>query len=524
MMMQTTELSRKAHRHKSRVKTGCKTCKIRRVKCDEEKPSCTRCNSTGRKCDGYATQNESQIAGHGQALIFINVASPVFKSGFGDNVQHLEFYHHCARPTLSSAFDKEFWSRIVLQMAQSEPAVRHALIAVSYLHQTETGSLKYARSEFLANHNRQTLLFHYNKSVQCLIARMAESSYTAEIGLVTCVLFICIEYLRANYNTAFVHLTNGLKILSEREKCDPKYSGTMRNGTIGVNDMIEEKIRPIFIRGMMSGLLYGVIVEKVFDISCPLPEELREGPFESLLEAQSISHEIRNASVLYIRVISKKLLHRETITTKDLQLQQRLLMCHDTWYQNLEHFASSNRLAEEDITTISALKVAYQATYLYTACTAAVLQMQYDVYLERFKSLIRHAKIVLASMNLTASSTAHFTFEMSLIAPIYFVATRCRCPTTRREAASLLSLNLPREGLWDAQQQAVVSQRIIEMEESEVDVDTGWPVERTRIWSTVIDGNMDRNGGFWVYFLPARLVGEVDDNGRPKVLNEWFVL
>jgi hypothetical protein len=59
-----------------KVKTGCLICKyaivprqsvdgllkhlkltdiirIRRVKCDEGKPNCQRCISTGRKCDGY---------------------------------------------------------------------------------------------------------------------------------------------------------------------------------------------------------------------------------------------------------------------------------------------------------------------------------------------------------------------------------------------------------------------------------------------------------------------------------------
>lgn len=29
--------------------------RIRRIKCDEAKPSCQRCTSTGRKCDGYTS-------------------------------------------------------------------------------------------------------------------------------------------------------------------------------------------------------------------------------------------------------------------------------------------------------------------------------------------------------------------------------------------------------------------------------------------------------------------------------------
>ena len=48
--------SRRRAQGASKVKTGCTTCKIRRVKCDEARPNCVRCTSTGRRCDGYGTQ------------------------------------------------------------------------------------------------------------------------------------------------------------------------------------------------------------------------------------------------------------------------------------------------------------------------------------------------------------------------------------------------------------------------------------------------------------------------------------
>ncbi|KAH6663086.1 hypothetical protein B0J14DRAFT_280144 [Halenospora varia] len=44
---------RKTRASKPKVKTGCQTCKIRRVKCDETKPACLRCVRFGHKCDGY---------------------------------------------------------------------------------------------------------------------------------------------------------------------------------------------------------------------------------------------------------------------------------------------------------------------------------------------------------------------------------------------------------------------------------------------------------------------------------------
>ncbi|KAL2829505.1 hypothetical protein BDW59DRAFT_142169 [Aspergillus cavernicola] len=50
---ETLQLPAPRRKWTARVKSGCITCRIRRVKCDEGKPDCGRCRSTGRKCDGY---------------------------------------------------------------------------------------------------------------------------------------------------------------------------------------------------------------------------------------------------------------------------------------------------------------------------------------------------------------------------------------------------------------------------------------------------------------------------------------
>ncbi|OAA78575.1 C6 zinc finger domain protein [Akanthomyces lecanii RCEF 1005] len=42
-----------------KVKTGCVTCRVRRVKCDETKPHCKRCTAYGYVCDGYVTPTTS---------------------------------------------------------------------------------------------------------------------------------------------------------------------------------------------------------------------------------------------------------------------------------------------------------------------------------------------------------------------------------------------------------------------------------------------------------------------------------
>lgn len=443
-------------------------------------------------------------------------------------------------------------------MAELEPCVRHALIALSHLDRTESGSLKDARAGLTAPSKQKTLLLHYNKAVNSLVRRMSEPSYTPEIGLVSCILFICIEFLRGNYDTAFVHFNSGLKIISTHKS--QKSSSIKGLGP----SAIENSLMPMFNRMMATGLIYGVPPEQVLNTS-DYPPKIQNRPFTSILEAQSSLHDIRNMAMIFIRNIGLKLAkpgpiteedlrhqkgmpeshnawHRAveepgTITEEDLQLQKDILEIHHAWFRALNEFERKTTLSKEDAIIVHSLKLNYHCVSIFTVCATQMNQSAYDQHLDGFKALINHARVVLNSMENTSSvsQAANFTFEVGIISYVYFTACRCRCPITRREAISLLERNPPREGLWDAQQHAVVAKRIVEIEEGELDPITSWPVERTRIWSTIINGNMDGNGRFSVYFavgnwgegrgtppLPLGMVLSGSPEGR--MWREWFVL
>ncbi|KAF2123380.1 hypothetical protein P153DRAFT_435973 [Dothidotthia symphoricarpi CBS 119687] len=563
---------KRTQRYGAKVKTGCRTCKIRRVKCDEKKPQCTKCTSTGRRCDGYNQDASSHAVVPSQSSS-LQSAIPML-SGLGDSVVYLEFYYHCASPTLASGFDREFWSRIVLQMAQSEPAVRHAVIALGYLAKTQTGSLRHARSVSVID---KTLLLHYNKAVQHLVARISDYSYSIEVGLVACLLFICIEFLRGDTHSALRHLQSGLKIIVERRgnldtqqvgPLCPSSSITLGGETVGPR-IISDNLIPMFIRAMGTGLMFGAPFEPALEPFCPRPQGPRNRPFTSIVEAQSAIYELRNATVVLISIIFRKLSSRIQPSIKDLQYRGYLLTCHESWLLNLQIFQGGGELSNEEKVIASSLKVSHYCTYLALAGAVDIHQTIFDAHISNFRSLNYHAKIVLDSMNLcipsvpsessaTASGSrylsgrrettlasarsyrqagAHFTFEASIIFPLYFAATRCRCPITRRASVSLLERKPPREGPSDAQQSAVVARRVIEVEESEVDENTGRPVQESRLVCPVFEFDMDKNGGFWGSFTsvawilrgrdpldPLRRVGDRNSMHVWGEWDEWFVM
>ncbi|KAF1845010.1 uncharacterized protein K460DRAFT_394764 [Cucurbitaria berberidis CBS 394.84] len=574
----TPELHRlKATRkYSTKVKTGCRTCKIRRIKCDERKPTCARCTSTGRKCDGY-TQDESsnpQSLVSGQSSSSLSTVT-IF-SGLGDSALYLEFYYHCARPTLASNFDRDFWSHTVLQMAQSESSIRHAVIALSYLVKTEPGNLKQARAASLTD-SRRPLLLHYNKAVRCLVDRIAQSSHSVEVGLVACLLFTCIEFLRGEYHVAFTHLYNGLKIIAEwrqRPLFTLKEVSSSPSSSVAIAEKVDGRRRiggnlvPMFIRVMATGLLFGAPFEPLLDNLCPRAQNLKGCAFTSVMDAQLAIYDLRNTTVVLVGVITQKLYAGISPTTEDLQYHAHLLTCHESWFQALTSLECGGGLSAGDRIVASSLKISHYATYIALAGALDVHQISFDAHIASFKALNQHAKIVLDSMDLPTSSlsasaatpsnspssfsdsktstpslhgskapAAHFTFEISLIFPLYFAVMRCRCPTTRRESVSFLERNPPREALWDAEQHALVARRVIAIEESEMDGETGRPVPATRLANAVIHGDMDKNGGFWVSFTtaswivggrvpqdPSRHRGESDPLREDSEWDEWFVM
>ncbi|PWN38598.1 uncharacterized protein FA14DRAFT_188543 [Meira miltonrushii] len=73
--MTTQYSSRKRQRRYTRSRGGCFTCKRRKLKCDETRPTCQRCVTESRECRGYAsihsnTESEDSLS----ALIVVNDA------------------------------------------------------------------------------------------------------------------------------------------------------------------------------------------------------------------------------------------------------------------------------------------------------------------------------------------------------------------------------------------------------------------------------------------------------------------
>ncbi|KAB5572529.1 hypothetical protein GE09DRAFT_675098 [Coniochaeta sp. 2T2.1] len=233
---------------KPKVRTGCITCKIRRVKCGEEKPACVRCTSTGRTCDGYdkgvPPRNrtlEFQRNAETAKMEFIKAYQwnealrsmrPIAADIDGTDSEKKFFrrFRLLATDGLTNHVCNftQFWNRVTPHISHQDEAVKHAVIALGAAyqifqlndqeqnHEKTTGKVLHTGTadEFTHENLEVFTIQQYNKSI-CKLQRHVGSSSpeSIQVTLICCLAFICLETMRGHHEAAVTHLINGLNIL-----------------------------------------------------------------------------------------------------------------------------------------------------------------------------------------------------------------------------------------------------------------------------------------------------------------------
>ncbi|KAF3353739.1 hypothetical protein VdG1_08045 [Verticillium dahliae VDG1] len=149
---------KKKRASRPKVRTACLTCKIRRVKCDERKPTCARCHKADVECDGYFAKTEETAASS-----TTTAADPCHSSSEEASQPrgtHQRHHHRPIRPRtgmppsllgvpLLEGLDVDLWSRIVLEAGMRDDRIRHCILAV--------GALAMAVAEVPASANDEPL-------------------------------------------------------------------------------------------------------------------------------------------------------------------------------------------------------------------------------------------------------------------------------------------------------------------------------------------------------------------------------
>jgi hypothetical protein len=94
------------------------------------------------------------------------------------------------------------------------------------------------------------------------------------------------------------------------------------------------------------------------------------------------------------------------------------------------------------------LRLHFIASKLVLETVFATDEMIYDEYTAKFCDMIA-VSTVLIELCESRSMTTKWTFDISVVMPLYLIALKCRVGEIRRKAFELLNRNSKREGIWD---------------------------------------------------------------------------
>ncbi|KAI0456793.1 hypothetical protein F5B21DRAFT_125258 [Xylaria acuta] len=195
-----------------KVRTGCQTCKIRHKKCDESRPACFRCSSTGRQCDFIIPAQPHRNSAHEDDdlrddLSLTRRMPVIFRrpAGASNSVSGLEsiqfeFFRLVCAPEYGVLFETPSWESLVLQSAASEPCIYHAALSISALTWDHYFPISHwydpaTRARSVAEYST----IQYNLAIRCLNAKLGRGSAPdrdlAKLTILSAILFINIEFL-----------------------------------------------------------------------------------------------------------------------------------------------------------------------------------------------------------------------------------------------------------------------------------------------------------------------------------------
>ncbi|KAL3440437.1 hypothetical protein BJX65DRAFT_314792 [Aspergillus insuetus] len=202
-----------------RSRTGCRTCRVRHLKCDESPTACRNCTSNGWVCDGYEVNRlprPTELVKSRPSLPHAPVESGFRWAITPDEKRCVSFFLHRTIPSLTSYYDSSLWQKLVLQMCYSEPAVYHAVVALSAINQDlEKHGIPIPGSESGSTWHGFALE-QCGRSFGLLNKRhILQDPQLREVLLVCCLLFVMLELVCGRFDDATTHLQSGLAILEE---------------------------------------------------------------------------------------------------------------------------------------------------------------------------------------------------------------------------------------------------------------------------------------------------------------------
>ncbi|KAH6715262.1 hypothetical protein DL95DRAFT_382518 [Leptodontidium sp. 2 PMI_412] len=492
-MTEQEDKPKKTRKRGPNVKAGCATCKIRHKKCDQTRPACLRCTSTGRTCDflsslapnssfqsrtiqllpDYKGINDGKTQDFRFRYLFITEhpkSLPSFATlSDPDEAQHFDFFRVVCTHSFSMHFNANLWKGLILQAAHTEPFVLHAVLAIGALTRSNVHAPMYPTPVL------EYSLKKYSLASRMLSQRMKSGTADWKLAILGSLVFLALEVLQGHEMGALIHMRSGEAILKSLPSSKPELltslatSGPQYAAKVTADIGDSEDLVTAYTRLSVEEYPFLGLCGSSYT-----PEPKFPLSFNNLTDARSSLNSIVAATYSFYRrhgSVELKTLPLEPLPTKiaaELCDVQTLLQ---SWRQEMDRFIVGQEETDEATSLgIKAIMIQYLVAFIRTSTYFFKNQLVYDQYLPQFKELVDlTAAAVLADHSPYLKSRGKgpcYTLDMALAQPLYFVACRCRDPELRRQAICLMKL-VGKDGVYTGEKVAKVAGWVVATEEGE---------------------------------------------------------
>ncbi|KAH8904822.1 hypothetical protein BR93DRAFT_980548 [Coniochaeta sp. PMI_546] len=500
------ELNRPKRAFYSKVRTGCITCKIRKVKCDEAKPRCHRCVSTGRECDGYRPPGKHALRVAASRTASASPSTLTSHSGlFASAAERRSFYYfqtHASKP-LAGYFNAPFWSREVMQAAIHYEPVRHLVIALGSAYEsfearppetTTPPRLEFQTRAMRTNagdYEMEFALQQCNQSIKQLAALSSQSTSSFKSPEVTScvltasVLFIYLASVRSHMAEAIQHIQSAMRVLRNFDQSQEADRNRSAHNT--------SPIFPVPISQLRTALtsMYGQLRVMSNDVFL---QELKSGVKDILVS--DVKPATVFLSVPEAHNYVERLFHNTHAFLQETELNlpgpmdteglaavvarhKELCRALDSSWNALDTLSSSLNsspgAADWDQQADRDGIVVLRLYHLLLSVRLRIDVFRPEKRESAFDELETHLEEMLGCCEILVGNQSRqkeaqpgppsCSSGLGYVMPLHMIAARCRNSQLRRRALQLLLAGSRREGIWDSKLAGMIAYQTLAIEE-----------------------------------------------------------
>jgi hypothetical protein len=467
-------------------------CRSRRIKCDETKPECDRCQRSKVRCEGYPSRSRpTGIQAPGQGGI-----QPFNRGSTIPSIPNSDTIVTQPHIGLSSGFRKQpeqerlarlgcsilaqgayrdlgsgtsIWDRLLPQLNHAIPSVNAAAAALGAIYES---TLQTSSSV-----SRRNASLHYGIAIHNVQRDVSSQLHGPVPLLLSCALLTFAEILRGRQYNALMHLQAALRLLRSREEALIK-ARTLKATHIGGPDAF--LATPTGLDDTLSLMFMTLDIQKASYV-LGQPPDLNSSFHPNLPPVPGLQN-INETGLHLVRLIHScykftahasqfKYFSRASIPADLLFEQGRQIASLSLWLDSLNrdflpvHPDPCHKLSPDTYCHALVLRSQCLSTLIYLSTVLSAHESSYDLHGTQFQHVVRDAATVLTRVSGTSSQLPQFRPSPGIIQPLFFTAIKYRHGDWRRHAIELLRRS-GREGPFDGKVLAAVASRAVEIEET----------------------------------------------------------